>query len=167
MSGKYFDTGVHKVAIRLFEFDTDEKDREYVDVSVTDPETEEKEATVRFWFHTDGAIKYSFNMLRDIFVHNAEDNKKDEVRAKFDALPNTTELEKACAKMLIGKEAFLRVSKSDRTYESQGKIKNSYDRELYGHEVEPIEETAPVQNDGQAEVTKEDTKGDGNLPLSF
>ena len=165
MSNDYFDEGEHTVKIMMVEGGQTDDEREFVDFTVTDTETETKEGSARFWFHTDGAINFSFNRIREIFVHNAPDDKKDDIKKKFDALPNTQKLVEACNKMLIGKEAFYQVSKSDRTYESNGKIKHSYDRNLTGYM--PTAKTVTVGEGDSAVTGTPVSTDDGNLPMDF
>lgn len=133
--GDFIPEGTHEVKIAAITFDTDNQDREYVEFIVED--NEGRNGTARMWFTTDAAINYTFNIIRSIFVHNAPEGKKDELRAKIDALDNTDELEKAC-KNLIGKKCWYQVVKTDRTYQdSEGNTKNSYNRNIYGYEPTP------------------------------
>lgn len=156
MGGDFFGQGVHKVQIQTIEFGETEGDapKEFVEFTVVDPENAERTGKARLWFHTDGAIKYSFNTIRTIFVHNAPEDKKDDVRAKFDALKNTEELDKACQKMLIGKEAWYSVYENpERTYPgADGSPKNSYDKNITGYEPKPRTVTV---GEGPAQVTGE------------
>lgn len=138
MGGSYFPVGIHKVQIMLFDFGVTEKDQEYVEITVVDPEDDERTAKTRLWFTTDGAIKYTFNVIRTIFVHNAPEKSKDAMRKKVDELKNTKELEKACDK-LIGKEAWLQVWEDpERTYiDNSGKERPSINRDITGYEPKP------------------------------
>lgn len=136
MGGNYFEEGIHLVKVMLVEFDETDKGKEYIELTLSDDEGD-KEAKVRMWFTTDGAIKYTFNTLRAIFVHNADEGKKDEVRTKFDSLKNTEELDKACQKMLIGKECWLQVSQKGTYLDGQGNPRPNYDRNIYGYEPSP------------------------------
>lgn len=139
-TGKYFSEGVHEVKIGFVEFDQTDDGREFADFSLTD--NAEREAKVRFWFHTDGAINYSFNIIKGIFVHNAPEDKKDAIRAKVEAAADTEELAKLCS-LLIGKDAWLEVARNPkRDYRgNDGNMKKAYDSNIYGYEPTP---KAPV-----------------------
>lgn len=139
MGGDFIPEGVHKVKIVDINFDKDTQDREYVEFTVADEEN--RAGTARMWFTTDAAIGYTFSIIRGIFVHNAPEGKKDEIREQIDKMTDSAELEKAC-KVLIGKEAWYQVVKTDRTYETTDKdgnpvTRNSYNRNLYGYEPTP------------------------------
>lgn len=142
--GDFFPEGTFKVKIADINFDTDAQDREYVDFTVTDDD--KRAGTARMWFTTDAAINYTFNIIKGIFVHNAPEGKKDEVRSNIDAIEDNTQLEKAC-KMLIGKECWYQVVKTDRTYTAEdGTVKNSYNRNIYGYEPSPRKVTPEVSS---------------------
>ena len=140
-SFNYFEQGVHKVQISGVEFGfTEDKDeKEYCEITVVDPDNSEKTDKVRLWFHSEGARSYSFSTLRAIFVHNAADDKKDEIRNKFNAIKGTEDLEKACQKMLPGKEAWFSIYESEtRTYtDESGKVRKSFDKNITGYEPKP------------------------------
>lgn len=132
----YFKEGIHPVKVLLVGLGKTSNDKEYIEFTVVGSGSEE--AKVKLWLSTDGAIKYTFNIIRGIFVHNAStDAKKEEIRKKVDAIEDDEALEKAC-QMLIGKDCWLQVSRSDRTYINKaGETKNSYDNDLYGYEPKP------------------------------
>jgi hypothetical protein len=142
-STNYFGEGIHKVLIESFVFDTTPKNQEYVEITVVDPENDERTASTRFWFTTDGAINYAFNILRGIFVHNAPDDKKDATRDKFNKISNTTELEKQMD-MLIGKECWLQVYQQGTYAGKDGTPRPNYNRDIYGYE--------PAAKDTQADI---------------
>ena len=160
---QYFNQGVHKVAIMLAEFGEteDAEPKEFVEITVVDPANDDCSDKVRLWFHSTGAKQYSFSTLRSIFVHNAPEDKKDDVRTRFNAIKNTKELDAAIQKMLIGKEAWFSIYESEeRTYTAQdGTVKKSYDKNIYGYEPKPKVVTVgnnetkvegePVSNDQQ------------------
>lgn len=140
-SFNYFEQGVHKVQISgvEFGFTDDKEEKEYCEITVVDPDNGEKTDKVRLWFHTEGAQAFSFSTLRAIFVHNAPEDKKDSVRAKFNGLNGTEELEAACKKMLPGKECWFSIYESDtRTYTDEGgTVRKSFDKNITGYEPKP------------------------------
>lgn len=152
-SSNYFDEGIHKVKIAGVEFDELDDGREFAEFTVVDED--DREGTARLWFSSDAAINYSFNIIRGIFVHNAPENKKDAVRESFDKIEDTEQLEKSINELLIGGECWYQVSKSDRTYESNGQIKHSYDRNIYGYEPAPKKVT-PDPEIEDVEISEED-----------
>lgn len=142
--GNYFNEGVHKVKITGVALGkTQGTEKEFMEFDVQGEQGQE--ASVRIWFTTDKAIKYSFNVVKSIFTHNAPEAKKDDARAFVDKIKDTEELEKAC-QALIGKEAWYSVFENpNRTYEKDGVTKNSFDRNISGWEpqVKKIEKTEP------------------------
>ncbi len=147
MSGEYFDLGAHKVQIMLVEFGAteDAEPRVWVDFTVTDPETQTKEGKARLWFHTAGARKYSFNIIKGIFVHNSPEDKKQAIREKVDKVKDTDELDKLC-QLLIGKEAWYEVAEDPtRTYQNdKGETKASLNKNITGYEPAPRKVSAPA-----------------------
>ena len=153
-STNYFEEGIHQVKIGAFEFATTEKKQEYLEVEVYDPLNDERTAKARFWFTTDGAINYAFNILRGIFVHNAPEDKKDAVRAKFDAIEDTTQLEKEM-NMLIGKDCWLQVYADGVYTDKNGNQKPNFNRDIYGYA--PAEKAkAPTGDNQNITVTDDD-----------
>lgn len=142
--GKYFDEGIHEVRVGLVEFGFTNDKREYCDIEVMGMENDdERTAKVRFWFHTAGAKGYSFGAIRNMFVHNASEAKKEATRTRYNAIKNTEELEAAMQKVLVGDNAqvWLRVTQ-DGTYKNgNGDDKPSYDRELFGYNP-PVKEAS-------------------------
>lgn len=141
--GEYFELGVHEVVILEVNFDKTQDDKEYVDFTVTD-ETQTKQGTARLWFTTDGAIKYTFNIIRGIFVHNAPDDTKDAIRKKVDGVKDTDELAKLC-QLLVGKTAWYEVSEdATRTYMKDGVTKPSLNKNITGYKPTPKKVSAPA-----------------------
>lgn len=133
--GDFIPEGTHLVKIMLVEGGKTTDGKEYIEFTVVDDQ--EREGRARMWFTTDAAINYTFNIVRGIFVHNAPEGKKDEMRAKIDAIADSDKLVEAC-QALIGKEAWYQNTKSDRTYhDAEGNEKHSYDRNIYGYEPAP------------------------------
>ena len=152
---KYFDEGIHQVRISTVQLGETDSKKEFLEFGVIGMDDEdEREDSMRFWFSSPGAINFSFNRIREIFVHNAPEDKKDETRKKFDAITDTEKLEEACTKVLIGKEAWLKVEQNpNRTYQNaQGETKNSFDKNLTGYEpsmkksADPTPQTIKTQD---------------------
>lgn len=160
---KFFEEGVHPVKISTITLDTTKDGKEFMAFGVVDSMDgdNEHEDEVRFWFSSPGAINFSFNRIREIFVHNAPDAKKDETRTKFDAITDTEKLEAAAQKVLIGKDAWLKVEQNpNRTYQnSAGETKNSFDKNLTGYEPKLKSTSAPAPNNTQPITVTDD---DGN-----
>jgi len=160
-SFNYFEQGVHKVQISSIEFGftEDKEEKEYCEITVVDPENGEKTDKVRLWFHSEGARGFSFSTLRAIFVHNAPEELKDSVRDRFNAINDTEELEKACQKMLPGKEAWFSIYESDtRTYtDDNGNVRKSFDKNLTGYEpkAKPVAAKTITIGSGDAKITGE------------
>lgn len=151
-SQNWFGFGVHKVQIGLVENGgTEEGEKEYIEVTVMDPNDGEITDTARVWFTTDNAANYSFNTLRQIYVHNAPEDKKDEARDTFDKVADTDEITALMNEKLIGKECwFSKYPSPDRTYQAQdGSVKKSIDKNIYGYE--PKEKPELLPKDGQKE----------------
>jgi hypothetical protein len=159
---KYFEEGVHPVKISTVDLDKTKDGKEFIAFGVVDSmdADNEHEDEVRFWFSSPGAINFSFNRIREIFVHNSPEDKKDDTRKKFDAITDTEKLEEACRKVLIGKEAWLSVVQNpNRTYQnSAGETKNSFDKNLTGYVPTPkkLSGDAPADNTKPITVTDDD-----------
>lgn len=174
-NSNYFGYGVHKV--QLMEFTnggTGDGEKEYIEVSFCDPDDGEKIDNARVWFTTDAAAQYSFSTLRNIYVHNAPDAKKDAARADFDKLANTDEI---CTEMndkLIGKEAwFTKYQDPKRTYTGKdGVVRKSINKNVLGYEPKVNDALMPKEtpaggdaNFPGAEEASEDAKA--NVPSSW
>lgn len=149
-SGNYFDYGVHRVQLGLFELGgTGEGEKEYIEVTVIDPEDGERTDTVRLWFSTDKAANYSFNTLRQIAVHNAPEDKKDAARDAMDAVEDTAALEALLNEKLIGGECwYTKYQDPQRTYQAQdGSTRRSVNKNIYGYEPKLRPELMPKDQD--------------------
>lgn len=171
-SFNYFQQGVHKVQISNIEFGFEGKDeKEYCEVTVVDPENAECTDKVRLWFHTEGAQAFSFSTLRAIFVHNAPEDKKDKIRENFNTKINGTEdLEKACKKMLPGKECWFSIYESDtRTYTDEGgTVRKSFDKNITGYEPKPKVAQSQTVTVGEGDAKVEGTPvNDEQEPFGF
>lgn len=157
--GNYFEEGIHKVKIAAINLGkTQGEEKEFMEFDVLGENGEE--ASARIWFTTDKAIRYSFNVVKSIFLHNCStEEKKEKMRKLLDGVTSTEQLAKVAQEALIGKEAFYSTFKSaTRTYvDADGETKASYDRNITGWEpqvkkitppetIEPVTETGP---DGQ------------------
>lgn len=152
-SNDYFGWGVHRVLIGEVENGgTEEGEKEYVEVTVMDPDNGDITDKARVWFTTEAAQLYSFNTLRNIYVHNAPEAKKEAARKEFDAVGDTTEL---CALMnlrLIGKECwFTKYPDPKRTYVGQdGVTRKSVNKNVLGYEPKVDERLMPRSDDKDA-----------------
>lgn len=134
--------GVHKVQISAIGLE-EKGGKECVEVSVVGDNGEEDTAAV--WFSTDKAANYSFNVLRQIYVHNAPEDKKDAARDAMDACKDTTELvDKLQAKLIGGECWFTKYPDPTRTYQAQdGSIRQSVNKNIYGYEPKEKPELLP------------------------
>lgn len=167
---KYFEEGVHQVRISTVVLDKTKDGKEFLEFGVIGmDDDDEREDSVRFWFTTDGAINFSFNRIREIFVHNAPEDKKDEVRTKFDAIDDTEALEKACTKVLIGKEAWLKVEQNkNRPYtKTDGSTGYSFDKNLTGYEPKPAKLSGDSPAGTVDPITTTDENGNEQVIAEF
>ena len=134
--GQYFSEGIHKVTILGINGGTNDNGKEFIEFVVGGQDGEE--GTARMWFTSDKAINFTFNTIRNIFVHNATKGKEDAARDLINKVTNSDELVELCNKALIGKEAWYQVEKSDYTYTDQaGEVKQGYNRNIFGYEPKP------------------------------
>src|SRR5437879_4438379 len=131
---QWLDFGVHKVQISEIGLGSTDDGKEFVEVGVVGVNGEED--TSRVWFTTDKAANYSFNILRQIYVHNAPENAKDEARDTMDSIKDTDELvEKLQEKLLGGECWFTKYPDPTRTYTAaDGTIRQSVNKNVYGYE---------------------------------
>lgn len=174
-NNQYFDYGVHRVLLGQFELGgTEPGEKEYIEITVMDPDDGEITDTARVWFTTEKAANYSFNVLRQLYVHNAPANAKDKARDTFDAIPDTKKAVELLNEKLIGKEAwFSKYPSPTRTYEAaDGTIKKSIDKNVYGYEPKPRPELLPQSlrgDDVVADMGGEEATGDAaaNVPKDW
>lgn len=134
--GAYFPEGIHKVTILGAEGGVNPNGKEFIKFTVGGENGEEGEASM--WFTSDKAISYTFNSIRNIFVHNALKGKEEAAKEMVNAVKNSDELVALCNKALIGKEAWYTVERSDYTYTNQaGEQKHGYNRNITGYEPKP------------------------------
>lgn len=157
----FFKYGVHKVQVDGRAIERDDQDRAYMEIGVVDPDNSDITTTVRMWLHTEGARKFTFNTLRNIYVHNAPEDQKEAARKTFDAIKDGTDLLVALDKV-IGGEAWIDVYPDpERTYQNaKGETKPSINTNIYGYEPKLKPELIP---DTQKQVDPADfPEGDAN-----
>lgn len=132
-----FSFGVHKVTIGQIELGETDSGKEYVEVTVMGENGEED--TARVWFTTDKAANYSFNILRQIYVHNAPEKDKDAARDTMDAVKDTEELVAKLNEKLVGGECwFTKYYDPQRSYlDASGNTRRSVNKNIYGYEPKP------------------------------
>lgn len=145
-SGNWFAYGVHKVHIVLVELGETDASKEYVEVTILGDN--EEEDTARVWFTTDKAANYSFNVLRQIYVHNAPEDKKDTARDEMDGVADTKELVDLLQKTVGGNCWFTKYPSADRTYQAQdGTTKRSIDKNIMGYEPQLQADRIPKETE--------------------
>lgn len=158
----FYEEGVYPVQIVDVTAGVTDKGSEFFEFEVTDDQ--EREGKVRTYF-TDAAKQYSFNTIRNIFVHNTVEDNKDKVRAMVDEVEDTEALLKLC-EGLRGKSCWLLVQKTGDTYTNptSGKTYDNVNRNLYGYEpkftpstpsANPQNNTAKQVMGGGEEITKD------------
>lgn len=161
----YFTFGVHKVQIAGVELAETDDGKEYVEITVVDPADGEKTDTARVWFTTDQAANFSFNTLRQIFVHNTPEDRKDAGRQLFDKVADTTELVGVLG-ALVGKDCwFTKYHDATRTYVGKdGVNRKSVNKNIYGYEPklkpELMPTSGPTNVDGMLNQAKAAFGGD-------
>lgn len=132
--GNYFGEGVHEVEILDVTGGKTDDGKEYFEFKLGGENGEE--GTARLWW-TDKASQFSFNTVKNIFVHNTVEKNRDKMRETVDAQDDTDALLKLCKENLVGKQAWYLVEKTDRTYLKDGETKFSYNRNIYGYRPTP------------------------------
>lgn len=148
---KNFPFGVTKVNIVNFTLAKTDNGKEYVEVAFVDHKNDELSDTARVWFTTDKAAQFSFNTLKDVFVHNAPEAKKDEARDMVMKTANTESLVELLKSKLLGKEMWVtKYFDANRTHDYQGQIFRDVNKNIYGYEPSLIPELMPnAQGDSQ------------------
>lgn len=128
----FYEEGVYPVQIVDVTGGETDKGSEFFEFEVVGAEGQE--GKVRIYF-TEKAKPYSFNTVRNIFVHNTVEKNRDKVREQVDACKNTDELLKLC-EALRGKDCWVLVQYTGDTYTnpSSGKSYKNVNRNLYGYE---------------------------------
>ena len=154
----FYEEGVYTVQIVEVTGGVTDKGSEFFEFEVVGGNGEE--GKVRTYF-TDAAKPYSFNTIRNIFVHNTVEKNKDKIREMVDACEDTDALLKLC-EGLRGKDAWLLVQYTGDTYTNptSGKSYKNVNRNLYGYEPKftPTPETASskvAEQTGGEEITSE------------
>lgn len=155
-SGNWFGFGVHKVKIGLIELRETDDGKEFVEFTLLGDNDEED--TARMWLTSDKAVNFSFNVCRQIYVHNAPEAAKDAARDTMDAVKDTKELVEKLNEKLIGGECwFTKYLDPTRTYEAaDGTTKQSVNKNVYGYEPKLRADLMPkdVQASGNTAVDK-------------
>ena len=130
--------------------------KEYVEFTVIGKN--EEEDTARVWFTTPAATNYSFNVIRQIIVHNTKEENKDKARKAVDAVKTTQELVDLLNEKCLGGELwFTKYYNPTRTYENKaGETKRSVDKNVYGYEPKEKPELMGDQGEIKAADLPED-----------
>lgn len=159
----YFSFGVHMVKTGGFVIDEDDKGREYITIIVMDLADPDISAEVRMWLHTDGARNFTFNTLRQIYVHNAPADQKDAARSTFDKIEDGMALLEVLSKITPDGEAWIDVYPDpERTYTNKnGETKPSINTNVYGYEPKVKLELIPAVQ----QALKADDYAEGDVPF--
>lgn len=152
----FLNEGVHDVVITSARFDKNANGKVFVEVDVVDDSN--RKGSAKIWFEG-GAIPYSINTIRTIFVHNADSKEdKDKLRAYFKSPKDLYEISQILPK-LEGKQCWYSSQKTDETYEAKdGTTKHRYENNVWGFEptLKPRDERhqdiAPSEDDLEKEV---------------
>ena len=127
----FYEEGVYTIKIVDVTGGVTDKGSEYFEFEVVGNNGEE--GTVRTYF-TDAAKPYSFNTIRNIFVHNTPEKNKEIIKKSVEDCANTTDLLTLC-EALRGKDAWLLVQKTGDTYTNPktGKVYDNLNRNIYGY----------------------------------
>jgi hypothetical protein len=166
---KYFGYGVHSVKISDVTLG-EAGDKEYIEVTVVDPEDLEITDSARVWFTSDKAVNYSFNVLRQIFVHCAPEAKKDEAREMFNKIGDTDTLAQIMEKCIGRQIWFTKYIDPERTYtDQQGNVRPSVNKNVMGYEPklkpELLPKTGPMNMDGMLGKVNEVMPGSQEVPF--
>lgn len=134
--------GVNKVLILGFSLEKTKDGNEFIEVGFTnmDQDIEDK---ARVYF-TEKAAGFSFDTLRQIFVHNAPEDKKDIARQSVNAVASTEKLVELLASKLPGKEMWVtKYLDPKRNYEKNGQTFKSINLNIYGYEPKLNESLMP------------------------
>jgi hypothetical protein len=148
--------GVSEVVIVSAKADVTEAGKDFIELTVQNAEGLEDSA--RKWF-TGGASPYSFQAIRQIIVHTADDKDKEKARLAVENTANTEEMVALINKMCIGKQIwFTKFYSPDRTYTNQsGETKRSIDNNVYGYEPKDQPNLMPEANGGATANAVTDT----------
>lgn len=138
----YFSFGIHEVQMQLFTVETNDNGNEYLEVGVVGKDSEED--SVRLYL-TEKAANYTFNTMRQIFVHIAPEDKREEAGKLIDAVKDSDELIKLLNdKALGGKCWYTKYYDPKTTYVNKaGETKRSVNTNIYGYEPKPRPELMP------------------------
>lgn len=157
--------GVHEVTLGLIEAGKTDNNKEFVEFTVIGPKDEED--TARVWFTSDKSANFSFNIMRQIYVHCAPEGKaKEKARTDFDAVKDSDEAVELMQKCVGKKIWFTKYPDPTRTYQNQaGQTKQSINKNVYGYAPKLREDLMPKQDtvadvDTDKDVTIEDLGGE-------
>src|SRR5665213_1746824 len=144
-----FPFGVHPVLIIGFNLKTADNGNEFMEIGFTNmDQTIEDKARVYF---TEKARLYSLNTMRQIFVHNAPEDKKDVARKQIDAVANTDELIKIMASKKALQAWVTKYADPIRTYQgTDGRTYKSTNINIYGYEPKINESLMPKPQESVA-----------------
>lgn len=145
-NSNYFPFGVSKVQIGMVEHDETDDGKEYIDVSVVDPEDAERSDSARLWLTSAKGANRTFNVLRTIGTHNVPEAKRDAFQKRFDAIKNGEELASIMSSF-VGKECwFTKYVDPTRTYmDARGVKRQSVNKDVMGYEPKLKPELMPAQ----------------------
>lgn len=134
--------GKHEVQITGAMAEVTEAGKDYIAVGVVDVDGVEDE--VRLWF-TGGASNISFNTLRQVAVHCADDEEaKEAARNKVDACKDNDELAAVISELCSGKKVwYTKYYDATRTYQTENGTFRSINKNIYGYEPKLKPELMP------------------------
>lgn len=146
-NSNYFGFGVHRVLFAGAIADVTEAGKEFIEVAFCDPDNSEIEDTARVWF-VGGASNISFNTLRQIYVHNAPEDKKVDAGLSFDKVADSAELVDLMNDKLQGGELWFTkfYDAKGATYVStrDGQTYKSTNKNIYGYEPKDRPDLMPA-----------------------
>lgn len=145
---QYIPFGVSKVKLNIANADKTDGGAEYIEVHVIDENGAEDSA--RLWFTTPGSANFSFNVLRQIIIHNTPEAKRDAMKEKIQKLPDTDAMAALLIETCVGKELwFTKYYDPTRTYEKDGQVKRSINKNVMGYEPKLKPELMPSKEGEQ------------------
>lgn len=159
----YFGYGVHKVAIGEVSLAFTDNEKEYIEITVIG-ENEEEDSS-RVWFTSDKSANFSFNILRQIYIHNASEENKDKARDAVDALEDTKGLLKLMQNCIGGECWFTKYPDPTQSYiNAKGETKQSINKNVYGYAPKLRTDLLPTDAKTTMDVT--DVQ-DANIPKDW
>jgi hypothetical protein len=142
-----FPYGVHQVVITGFDIKKADNGNEFVEVGFANMDgTIEDKCRVYF---TEKARLYSFNTMRQIYVHNAPSDKKELARKQVDAVPNLDNLVELMGSKKSLQAWVTKYQDPTRTYlGSDGRTYKSTNISIMGYEPKLNESLMPKPQEG-------------------